>query len=123
MLDVPSAPLPAPPQQRELEEALHNDVARVQSATDESRMTVTVSSDAGDRDVSVRPEDDVHEALCEAYGIAKGRLGEVSFGGNEVMAGECFGDHGMEATRSLPCPSLLLRAPVVTLMPGRTARG
>ena len=81
-----------------LADALHNDVARVQSATDESRMTVTVSSDAGNRDVSVRPEDEVHVSLCEAYGM---RIGEVSFGGNAVSAGECFEDHGIEVLRSL----------------------
>ena len=98
LLDAPgSTPVPALPQ---LEEALGNDLARVQSDEDESRMTVTVSSDAGDRDVSVHPKDEVHAALCEAYGIAKEWLGEVCFGGDVVLDGQCFGDHGMEATHA-----------------------
>ena len=90
-----------------IDAALDDDIARVASELEDGPLLEVQINNGGEATwITVRPSQNVHWAITEAFGGRKPR--EVLFGSDDVLFDASFDDHGIEvtATRCRSCCSL-----------------
>ena len=93
--------------------ALERDLERVASDMSESVLIgVTVRSNNGDdaiRQLSVRPSQNIHDSIVEAFSCKPAQVQAVEFGGEVVEEGATYEDYGVEVGQSsFTCPGFSL---------------
>ena len=83
---------------------MERDLQRIASDMSESALIgVTVRSNSGDddaiRQLSVRPSQNIYDAIAEAFGCHSAQVELVEFGGEAVEEGATYEDYGIEVGR------------------------
>ena len=87
-------------QQQQQQLALDRDLERIAADMSERALIgVTVRSNSGDdaiRQLSVRPSQNIHDTIVEAFGCNPAQVEAVEFGGEAVEEGATYEDYGVE---------------------------
>ena len=101
-------------EQQQQQPALERDLERVASDMSESILigvTVRPNNRADAiRQLSVRPSQNIHDSIVEAFSCKPAHLEAVEFGGEAVEEGATYEDYGVEVGQpsSFVCPRLAL---------------